>query len=901
MTRRTARRRTKRPDGRQRGYILVWFAAMMVVLLAFAGFAVDLGYWYLEGRNAQRTADAAALSGVVYREGDISNNDAARDAALATATENGYNTAADDTDVTVHFDDASGDSLPLNQLRVEVERKAPSFFTRVLGFNGVDMSRDAVAEYEPPPPLGSPSNVLGNEGLLQSEIDGGGSWNSLPEDDRIDQSLWLDIHGTRTQTAHGDQYQTDNCKPAWIPQPTGNLFFYAQPCEVSADGTTNQDYVGGGLGAGVPGRDGYSYVIEVDDPEVGETIDVQIFDPAFLDQGTDCRDWPIRESASPAIGYGTSAITVLGFPIDVVNAPIGLRNAPIQLRTGFFVPRALPALYGNVSQIAQLSLDLLQGPPPPVPNGFSPLGTVTKYNYWATLQNYGVTETELEDAIERFKDGPDTVAEPRPTCTGDTRLQANLSLFPCIPPFCGGGGGGLPPWLGGSSDSPTDVTPAPLANPGDVSTGPPGSFDSSGDPPPAVPLADPGAVAAKPTSVPAAAPLRPARSDMTGYDGLPETQFAISDSRGSVTQHDDDIVATDPLFPGGPVTDCVDTYGWYSSWAPNPVGYTAWSELLGNTGYWWNWLFNGDHSEYLGFPFGISLGTITYGFDITSAAPYDSPPVTKNYGHAFRETARQWVDHCSITITDDLIHNGKVQLLLNARTNVRDNGVTSQACNSATSTCGKGANRFSLRAQRRGGILGTTGNEVSVYADQRMAVMGNFLDPTGGDFWLSKVLENSSRDRVLKASFFDPGDIAVCADADGDGVPDSASGDDCSPAGYGNNVHGTLSIMQPDGDASGSTPFPSCSYAVYGQAEQTVSPCVIDVLDSDLNGKVLELKIPIASASYSCDGDPDTNPTACWIRSRFQWSDPGSGYVIRPEDVTTWTVELEGVPVRLVE
>jgi len=382
---------------------------------------------------------------------------------------------------------------------------------------------------------------------------------------------------------------------------------------------------------------------------------------------------------------------------------------------------------------------------------------------------------------------------------------------------------------------------------------------------------------------------------MSGFDSLPETRYTVYDSRGTVGQHADDIAATEATFPGGSVPDCAQTYGWYSTYLPNKPGVDPWSEFNQREGYWWNWLFKGLHSQYIGNVFGVNFGTVTYGVDISSPGPYDSGGV-QNYGHTFRDTARRWVTHCSVTISNDLIHNGKVQLLVKAQTNYRDGGVTTAQCNSPSSTCGKGANRFSLRAQRSGGSLGTTGTDVSVFADQRMAVMGNFLDASGGDFWLSKVLENASRDRALKASFFDPGDIAVCADADGDGVPDSASGDDCSPAGYGNNVHGTLSIIQPDGSV-----FPGCSYAVYGQAEQTVSPCSIDVLDSDLNGKVLDLKIPIPAGGYDCNGDPETDPTACWIRARFNWSDPDPGFVIRPEDVTTWTVELEGVPVRLVE
>ena len=45
-------------------------ALLMLPLLAFAGFAVDIGYWYTHANRMQRAADAAALAGVVWMPND---------------------------------------------------------------------------------------------------------------------------------------------------------------------------------------------------------------------------------------------------------------------------------------------------------------------------------------------------------------------------------------------------------------------------------------------------------------------------------------------------------------------------------------------------------------------------------------------------------------------------------------------------------------------------------------------------------------------------------------------------------------------------------------------------------------------------------------------------------------
>lgn len=71
---------------RQRGYVLVTFALLLVPLLLLAGLSIDVGSWYNRASDMRKAADAAALAGVVW----LPNEAAARSAAIETAARNGF-------------------------------------------------------------------------------------------------------------------------------------------------------------------------------------------------------------------------------------------------------------------------------------------------------------------------------------------------------------------------------------------------------------------------------------------------------------------------------------------------------------------------------------------------------------------------------------------------------------------------------------------------------------------------------------------------------------------------------------------------------------------------------------------------------------------------------------------
>ena len=123
----------------ERGVVAVWLAITMIVLLGFAGWAIDFAHWNDERANLQKAADAAALAGAVYLPDDPAGAIAA---AKDIAAKNGY---------------SSGVSVSTlanaNQLKVKISTNVKSSFAQAVGIGSADLSKQATSEYESPKPL----------------------------------------------------------------------------------------------------------------------------------------------------------------------------------------------------------------------------------------------------------------------------------------------------------------------------------------------------------------------------------------------------------------------------------------------------------------------------------------------------------------------------------------------------------------------------------------------------------------------------------------------------------------------------------------------------------------------------------------------------------------------------
>lgn len=255
------RRQTRRGPRRrgEQGYVTVLAAAFVASLfLPVGAIGVDLARMYLEGERVQAAADAAALAGVTHLPDDLAG---ATTQATEAAARNGYPASAD-----VQVDVDYGDKK--TQLRVTISSRIPNTFGSGFGIDTSEVTRSAVADYNGPAPMGSPCNTFGNEpagtpllGPITSvlQVPVGASCPQTPE-------YWGTVEGPRVYKTQGDQYSTRYCK--------GN--------EDGCNGSTNTDFR----------PEGYFYIVRVGEDAVGQPVQLQLYDPAYVATGSRCNLTP---------------------------------------------------------------------------------------------------------------------------------------------------------------------------------------------------------------------------------------------------------------------------------------------------------------------------------------------------------------------------------------------------------------------------------------------------------------------------------------------------------------------------------------------------------------------------------------------------------------------------------
>ncbi|MEL7210671.1 MAG: pilus assembly protein TadG-related protein, partial [Actinomycetota bacterium] len=153
MSSRHAHPSTRRGRDDDRGYVIVLTAILILPLMAFAGFATDIGAWYAQANRLQRAADAAALAGVVH----LPNMAAAEAAAEDVAERNGFVDGVDDIDIDIQ-------QVGTDRLNVLITDESADLFFASLVIERIEIERSATAEWIAPLAMGSPDNAFGNEG-----------------------------------------------------------------------------------------------------------------------------------------------------------------------------------------------------------------------------------------------------------------------------------------------------------------------------------------------------------------------------------------------------------------------------------------------------------------------------------------------------------------------------------------------------------------------------------------------------------------------------------------------------------------------------------------------------------------------------------------------------------------
>lgn len=262
------RRRLGRDD--EGGFVLVLVAIMLTTLLLFAGFAVDFGSWYVRAGEIKRTADAAALAGVVW----MPQFDSAEQAALDTAARNGFKDGVDNIQIWV--EPVTGNN---RQLRVTItDAKAKQFFSSLVAQDQA-ISRASMAEYVLPVPLGSPKNTFGTGNLLSTDRE----------------NFWAAANGYCAGHESGDD----------------KLGFYESYSTSSGSTQCNN----GAEPSNSYDPNGYLYAIEL--PANASSLKLEVYDAPFYTSGS---------PSDISIASGSQQVTTIFEVYDRNTTPLDLSN-----------------------------------------------------------------------------------------------------------------------------------------------------------------------------------------------------------------------------------------------------------------------------------------------------------------------------------------------------------------------------------------------------------------------------------------------------------------------------------------------------------------------------------------------------------------------------------------------
>jgi len=242
----------QRGSAREVGFVAAWFVVLLMVLLGICALAVDIVHAYQIKERAQSAADAAALGGTVFLP---ANPTEAVDRALHLATNNGFRNGSEGVTVT-----AVQLANP-TQLEVTVTKEVQTWFARAIGFSSMTVHADATADYDQPVAMGSPANTFGNQPDCRApctNVRGA----EAPQ-------LWFNLAGPGSRKIAGDAILSTLCST----EEVGGTEIIPDNC---ATGNADHDAAG------------YSYAIRnVGD---GGSLEVEVFDPAFVNVGDNCGD-----------------------------------------------------------------------------------------------------------------------------------------------------------------------------------------------------------------------------------------------------------------------------------------------------------------------------------------------------------------------------------------------------------------------------------------------------------------------------------------------------------------------------------------------------------------------------------------------------------------------------------
>jgi hypothetical protein len=371
-----------------------------------AGFAVDLGWIYLNMTQTQKAAEAAALAGVVHMPLPSAVAFPASEAfatAHSISSEAGYTNGVNATVTPV---EVAG--FP-TQLQVDVDTTVGTFFMRIFGIDSVDIGRSAKAEQLPPLVLGSDQPYLGND----------------PERGIV-KNFWAAINGECEMKSNGDPYSPrnlgNNCSGGSNSQFRDPAYYYAVEVFEGDQGGSLRievydgdhwrdnrvDYDGGnlwGTGDRVDPAGSNNWTLDFVLFEPDETPNIWTDNNSVADGGNCTKQYGERDGVTDAIQTWTDVCTVnnasSGIYVLAVSVDGNTRAiSDYTLRTRYNGNFAAPANPVQLYALGALSLDMRDA-------GATPTFKVAKLeDYYANtnfiIGLYDVGDVYGSDAWLRF-------------------------------------------------------------------------------------------------------------------------------------------------------------------------------------------------------------------------------------------------------------------------------------------------------------------------------------------------------------------------------------------------------------------------------------------------------------------------------------------------------------------
>ncbi|HYN75579.1 MAG TPA: pilus assembly protein TadG-related protein, partial [Candidatus Limnocylindria bacterium] len=268
---------------REAGYVAVFIALCLPLLVGMCALAVDVATWQVTGTKLQKAADSAALAGTIYLP-------ASQATAFSTATDlarvNGYSAADGDVITAARTDRPT-------QLRVTITTTVNNAFGVIFGREQTRVTRTSVADYAGPIPMGSPCNVFGNE---EMEAATGNQVGSSDCDGQAG-TYWMNIAGTNVNKARGDGYSAGYCT-----KPDGTTIDECTSVGASSPTgpPTNKDYI-------ADPNLGYLYGVRV--TQAGINLKIQGYDLSWAAQGDACTDSTLNNATTARNPWVTDEAT----------------------------------------------------------------------------------------------------------------------------------------------------------------------------------------------------------------------------------------------------------------------------------------------------------------------------------------------------------------------------------------------------------------------------------------------------------------------------------------------------------------------------------------------------------------------------------------------------------------